>query len=905
MKLIKKISAIAASALMIGMSMGVAAAVNYPAPFVSGSSSDVAVVYGANTPMGLDIVPSASISQNLQSYLSGGGGTSTSVTGEAVELYTGGTKIYISDALNKVKTIVTDVDLPTVLADGSFSGNVDATYVQTIVIGNNPNVTYEKQPTSSDDPNLALKISTSPSSTPAYNLSVTFSKAVNFSHADSEGQDITLFGKEYTVGSATDGTNLVLLQSAERLSLSSDSPTADVTIGGKTYTIELVSASDSAATIKVTDDTGASEQKEVSEAQSKKIKGITVAVTNADETNLKLSASVVAGSEKITFTDSSYVKVGESDTAILGTDVDFHGGTPAAGLSKMTVGVSADDSDEDAIQAGESLVDPVFKTVKLSLGGFNIDEDSTSRETITVQNSGDDKMEVTFTDYNGDTKTIRYAKFGAGAGTTSNNSLFIDDDHHNISVREGEKIHRGDYVVVGNEDDGHILKVSSVVKVPSAGTTASGDALSFTDVMSGDTITANLNANTTDVSSGTVTVGGKSYNVYVQGLHGTNSDLYNISIDYPDSASGEMIVYPTIKTRKGAKIAFYEPLNNISICAAIAGLDCVAGGDSEGPFGWSNITNLSKIKFPNGADTYQDVTITWNSSSDDLNFACGTTTSQALVGIGAAAGTLSCNLTSAGIGYNITYAHATNTTSIRLTTAIGTPIEEPAIVIIEEKDDNNVYETLIVTTESGASSEDGIGVNDVDRSWADDGVWDSTTMASDSKKEKEMDLWGTVVLTDKGDSDQAKVTISYPDEQVYALLYMGEESSSIGVIGGGGGTQLGEILVKDTEVSSVSTKNLIVVGGSCINSVAANLVGAAHCGDAWTSATSVGSGQFLIQSFGDAYTTGKVALLVAGYEAADTVNAAKYLTTQTVDTTAGKKYRGTSSTSAELVTESA
>jgi hypothetical protein len=46
-----------------------------------------------------------------------------------------------------------------------------------------------------------------------------------------------------------------------------------------------------------------------------------------------------------------------------------------------------------------------------------------------------------------------------------------------------------------------------------------------------------------------------------------------------------------------------------------------------------------------------------------------------------------------------------------------------------------------------------------------------------------------------------------------------------------------------------------------------------------------------------------MALLVAGYEAADTVNAATYLRTKTVDTS--KEYLGTSATSATLVTETA
>lgn len=112
-------------------------------------------------------------------------------------------------------------------------------------------------------------------------------------------------------------------------------------------------------------------------------------------------------------------------------------------------------------------------------------------------------------------------------------------------------------------------------------------------------------------------------------------------------------------------------------------------------------------------------------------------------------------------------------------------------------------------------------------------------------------------------------------------------------------TQLGEMLVTDAEVASVSNKNLIIVGGSCINSAAATVLGGAYCGPAFTEATGVGAGQFLIKSFADAYTTGKMALVVAGYEAVDTVNAATYLRTQDVDTS--KEYKGTSSTSADLV----
>jgi len=137
--------------------------------------------------------------------------------------------------------------------------------------------------------------------------------------------------------------------------------------------------------------------------------------------------------------------------------------------------------------------------------------------------------------------------------------------------------------------------------------------------------------------------------------------------------------------------------------------------------------------------------------------------------------------------------------------------------------------------------------------------------------------------------------LTYFGDQTYAEVFVTDASSVMT-----GGSSLGEILVKDTEVSSMSSKNLIVVGGSCINSAAATLLGGAKCEADFTTATGVGAGQFLIQSFGDAYTTGKIALLVAGYETADTMNAVTYLRTNTVDTTASKKYIGTSGTEATL-----
>jgi len=859
----KKVSAIAASALMVGMTMGTAVAANYPAPFISGGAASVAVVYGTGTGVSSsDLVQAGNVQSNLQSYMTGSTTTSASVTGEATEL----TNLYINDSINLNKDTLTKSHLANVLGDGSFSGNVDATFTQKIQVGSNPKVTFAKQPTSSDDPVLALTLSTTQANY-IYNATVTFNKAINFTHADSEGEALEIFGTSFTIGSATDTTSLVLLKSAEKLDLSSDAATGDVTIAGKAYTLELVSASDTSATIKVTDQAaGTSESKEVNEAASKKINGITIAVTNADENNLKYSASVIAGSEKVTLTDASGVEVGEDDTTVDGTLVDFTGTTEA--LTALTISVYAGDSDLDAVLPGEFFIDPVYGTFKVDFSGFNIDSkvgtETTDRETISFSSTTDDKETIKFTNHDGYEKSVQFAK----NQTTTGLELQGSDNGNNITVFEKEVFHHGDFVVVGNEDDGYLLELVEA-KNQSGGVT--GDAVTFEDVFSGTKYETTL----VDAGTGTVDIGGKSYAVTIQGDAGLASETYNVSLQYPDSTgTATAILYPTIETSKGAKIAFYEP-KTIS-------LTNWTGGANE----------LTTLKLPDG-DGYTDVTF-------------------ALTGIGGNFSVNNVNVTAVApskivtigpLTYNFTWS-AANETKIYLQDVAGTSdITTPAIVIFEEKDDNSVYNALIVELEDGATSDDGLGIATAEDTWSNAlSAWTSSRY-SDSKMTDKMDLYGSIVTVESSDSDQKTATISYPDDQVYPILYIAEESAVINAGTTTVGGQLGDILVEDSEVSSVSSKNLIVVGGSCINSVAAHLLGAADCGASFTEKTGIGSGQFLIQGFADAYTTGKLALLVAGYDAADTVNAVTYLKTKPVDTT--KKYRGTSSTTAELVTTTA
>jgi hypothetical protein len=139
----------------------------------------------------------------------------------------------------------------------------------------------------------------------------------------------------------------------------------------------------------------------------------------------------------------------------------------------------------------------------------------------------------------------------------------------------------------------------------------------------------------------------------------------------------------------------------------------------------------------------------------------------------------------------------------------------------------------------------------------------------------------------KGDPDYAEIYYPTGDSETYANVYLTSAGSTL--------SAAGSMVFKDSEKSSWQNKNVVVVGGSCINSAAADLLGGTLCESAFTSATGVGAGQYVVQSFADGFTSGKIALLVAGYHAADTVAAASRLIEPgvSVDTTAGTKYIGT------------
>jgi len=172
------------------------------------------------------------------------------------------------------------------------------------------------------------------------------------------------------------------------------------------------------------------------------------------------------------------------------------------------------------------------------------------------------------------------------------------------------------------------------------------------------------------------------------------------------------------------------------------------------------------------------------------------------------------------------------------------------------------------------------------------------TDAEDTDKSTWMTKYGILIDDTDPSGAPATVTVTIPESILNPLIYVtsGEVTITPGSAGGGG--QI--LVVKDSEVSSVSGKNLVVVGGSCINTVAAKILGSDTplCEAAFTDATEVSAGQYIIKTVASPYAaadSGKVAMLVAGYNAADTTNAvAKALEGVTSDVDTSQVYPITS-----------
>jgi hypothetical protein len=910
----KKISAIVASTIMAGMTFGFAAAAAYPAPFISGGTANVAIVYGTGTGVStLDLVNAGYIQSNLQSKMGTSSGGDETVAGEAKSLNSGSNLLYLLDKLSENVATITKNDLPTVLADGKFVDDAGTTweFEQTITVGTSTTnrFSFGNSDNDFDDPALMLELATSTSS-PMYTWTLSWDKATNLTATDSEGQEITLFGKTYTVGTSSDSDTLILLggSGAETVYVGETVP---ILVEGVTYQVTLDGLSSAATTVASITING--ETKTMTEGQTKTYvvdgKEIDVYAKTVFRTgdSGEGHVEVELGADKLTFETTNAVQYGSDNTDIEGTLVTITGGVNA--MTKMTIAVAAADSDENHVLVGESFTDPVFKTLKLEFNSVSegptfTGEADTGRTLVELDTGGNRELQVVLTDKSGTVKTVPFTY----------NAVLQDDASNPFVVVEGNNLTDDDYFILNSGDYQHLMVVS---KVNLASITTSD--IEIEDVFTG---TKYLLENKDFTHGQNVTINSQTY--VLTNTTSEDTSAGGFKIESADAyATTHRDVFPYIELVAGQdfpRLAFVNTSNKINddtgdVVTAVANGTAVNGRIYNLPTGTIQFrltdncvvnavtcaVNTSTVEY---SSTATDGTAgTWTATGIGENITSGATVygNYTTLKVGEGAYTFGFThgnpITGAFVTLDNVTVDDTFTASTTSATALDSIITKPVLMFIEDKDKSDADARnviLINTTDDGTYSE----LNNFAFSGAsqyDSETWDNNKLVG------YLTDYGTYALKDTTDTNIALGSLSYGDAQMYANVYLAEASASITTGGTGGTGTLGDVLVKDSEVGNVATKNLIVVGGSCINSAAATLVGGTKCGAAWTTATGVGSGQFIIKGYATSSLTSKIALLVAGYEAADTANAATYLRTKAVDTS--KAYKGTSATSAELIVE--
>lgn len=887
----KLVAAGSLSLLMAGSTVAFAALSDFPAPFVTSDGVQSFVVVGA-TAAPSDVVGAVDLAARLGGEVTtdvsvSGAAAGFSISGEGREVATTNTKLYLDDSLGKsgARSTMTKDDLPTLLATEKIE-DADAgtthNYQQFIYLtpsstsSANYKIQFEKPGSSSSvDPTYDIgRFPTAPTSSDyLYRTYVTFDKDLNLSTA--KGETMTLFGRTYTVhtdstsilaGAGSLNDKLVLSGGASDTTILSGGETIQVTVAGVTYDVTYVASSSSTqGIVKV-----GSDQNTITEGSSKKVGGLDVfmeRVFDVSSTDPTLdSAKMQFGSSKIVLQNGGKVKTGDSEESMDGTHVNLT--VSATKLSAFQVEFGGTSSNEDFIKAGGgSYMNPVWKSFGINMLSATPGLTDATRDKIYVSASGDNLLQVSYTDDRGYEKTINWGYKAVSAGTSFD---LADNSNNSIVVVEGDPIPKDGYFVTTAGEFSHLFRVSSL----SPDSTSSSSA-EITDQFSGNTVKLNLGTDNIEAK----VIDGQTFYTAANSTH-LNSTRWGTGASV--SSNGiYTTVFPTIKGQRGEKLAFFEPVTiNYTTNPVV---DLPTGG-----------LNFSQV---HDAELSMSLNITAAVKEDGSAAALATAitnknTTEA--GGGSTTATLGRTATG-GLIYNLTFT-ARDLVTIRVVGSSGAVgLTQPGFILVEEKDSNSDVYSVVVSASSEASGSNYVAIPTLTGFTNTGSGTAGIALGSDSTMTDYVDLYGVYVR--KTTSGQDTLSLYYPDDQVTANVFVLASDASVTQTSGGTSsvvksaapvkTQLGKL---DTEVTSAdkSTKNLILVGGPVVNTLVGELATAGKTKDtAWYRAQ--GAGTALVDLVSDAFATGKSALVVAGYEAADTRAATSRLQNYDAYTWAGSR----------------
>lgn len=806
----KKIATVLGSAVLIGSTLGMAAAANYPQPFSEGA----AIVYGSQGSLS-DVAAAANIGSNLAvantvSTVSG----STTTGGDSFKIEKTSTKFQYGMGINQIESTLDKKDLPTLLADGTYldANNDEFEYKQTVALANLTLGLFDDDAYKRDTPTVGFSV---PEGTNVLNYTLDFTDTVNWTNLQST--ELPILGKKYYVLSTSSNTTLTLLDSAVSAEVK-EGETKTLTVNDKSYEVSARITDGDSVKLTINGETtntlDESQTQRLSDGAYVGIKDIAYSSKESGVSSVEFSI----GSGKLKLVNGTDVELNEETIDNLGVTI-----TSDSNNKLDTISLAWGAQEDSWITPTSSIEMPGFNAIKVAFAGMNYPK----QEQIVVQADGDDNLVLSnFPLAGGVTETINLLY------SNGTNFTLIGKDSNNVLATSGAgngtltfTKNADDYFVVtylsGEDGSSYLVRATNWDDADYPTNTVDFEYLTSSGWKSLDTGVANTDSVTVGDGSFTASaISNESSSATVTVSAGTSTSFNKLI-----SAEGLTVYLPFINT---TAVSFVNATNYTAANACLIAVDA-----------------------PTGVQLGYNQVVTYNGSTTGLAWTNTTTCS---------------NLPST---YTLNFTEETKDDAI----AGGSNFS----VSVGLDSQSEVYITSVV----GDGSAYEVGESDVYVSYV--------TSALNTE------------INDDQSGDHEKVTITYHGGESFADVFVTAPNAVV-TPGTPGNSGVGAVVVKDSEVSTVQAKNLIVVGGSCVNTVAASLLGSTTplCGADFTTKTGVGAGQFLIKVFASPYATGKVAMLVAGYNEGDTAKAATYLTTNVVSTDVGSEVKKTSATYADV-----
>ncbi|MBT4605160.1 hypothetical protein HOC01_05965 [archaeon] len=777
-KVIKRLSAVGAGAIMLGATVMGAFAVDlsdYPDMFVSDGTFDGYFVVG-EAASSTDNLAMTDIATNMY-YVGGDASTTTTVEGDAWLAATSSNFLELAESVKSVESYLDDTML-SALADVSLSNSKGtADYEQFLYFDENQAV-VEFQEDDDEAIGYFYKIN---SSAGIARFVVDFTSSwesdvdSNADFDDIEDEILTLFGRSYTVTEATndsDTTTLVLMGGSTSATLE-EGDVATYEISGVEYEVELLSVTSTEAQFSINGETTSKLSDSETDVLSDGVTNIGVTdITYQDYAGGIHSASFFLGADKLELKDGSDMKVNEetiNDAAVLITET-YSGGDVT--ITEISINMTA----EDDLYVGEGM--------KLS-EAVDLDEpevlftENWDMELVEVSKGDTEATSLVFTesDQQADLQTTLYSgDVSVPLVFTNSTGMFAGEKEAEPLVAvEYEAITKNDYFFLSTADPTDDQADAKSYLLQYKGTDATTDTspkAQVRDVASGETHESSVDA----TGSFDLRLGGVTY-TFVNTTAGTSDDFkVNVS-SLASSGNSGIFNFVTDGVQENLRMFSFRTADN----------HWVRLSDS--------LTN----------DTAAGAASTW------------------------------------GVEVMVDDADKVDDT---------TDIASPYVVlnVTLNDDDSEDFTTTVGTFNDGQSG----------------AAHASVTDPSDSDISYYHSSYGESLIVTSPQSGPDKYELVIPEEQAEVLLYVtsGATESTSTVSGDLALVSVVDATRLDSEVASVDAQNMIVVGGPCVNTVAAELMGnPSDCAEGFTP----GVANVKLFENGDS-----VAMLVAGYSGTDT-----------------------------------